>query len=303
MEHKEFRTKLISHIENLLAKKVVATSTPPQGMTSQVFFIKLDNGAEYAVKYGEDAMNDVPALKLIGEKKVDIPIPKLIGHFVFEEVPVIVLQKISFPLLDSIPVAQMARYIPSMVRTLQSLHQVKSDSPRLLMEPESTKTWKQMLLATFEGETFDWQEVASRVGVDKDLILHSVDKIISRINKAELPNSDFALLHTDFNQRNLFVDPDRDVITGVIDWEEAMFGDPIFDFARVRMYIWHFNLGPAVENAYYAQLNYSPAERERDHLYWLFRVVQYLGWYSEELNEFNTGRIKLHQAFLREYDW
>lgn len=82
-----------------------------------------------------------------------------------------------------------------------------------------------------------------------------------------------------------------------------MYGDPIYDFARVRMYIWHFNLKPQTLNSYYTALNLTPAERNYEEIYMLVRIIEYLAYYSEELNEFNTGRIKLHQEFLKNYNW
>lgn len=299
-----FQTRLAKYIEETLSKKVIGIKTPPQGMTSKVFFVELEDKSEYAIKYGEDAMNDVPAFELIEKQNLEVPVPKLIKHFVFEETPVVILEKVEYPLLDSIEVSEMARYIPSMIETQKKLHTIKREKPGLLTEPDSTKTWKEMMLSIFvPGGEFDWEEVASREGVDGALILESVKKMIEKINNTKFQESDFSLLHTDYNQRNLFVDPNSDQITGIIDWEEGMFGDPLYDLARIRMYIWHFDLGDKVVEDYYKLLNYTEEQKKLEELYWLSRVIQYLGWYSEELNEFNTGRIKLHQDFLRNYKW
>ena len=82
-----------------------------------------------------------------------------------------------------------------------------------------------------------------------------------------------------------------------------MFGDPIYDFARVRMYIWHFNLDDNILRQYYELVAFTHEEKNREELYWLSRVIEYLAYYSEELNDFNLGRIKLHQEFLRQYEW
>lgn len=303
MTANSFINDLIHEIEKQLNVKVVDTNTPPQGMTSQVFFVAIDNGDEYAIKYGEDAMKDVPAFELISEKNVSIPVPKLITSFVFEEIPVVILEKVEYPLLETVSVNEMAKYIPSMVKNLKKLHEIKSDKPGLLTEQGSTRTWKEMMLSIFNGGDFDWQEVASREGVDGQLILDSVEKIITKINTTDLPETLFSFLHTDFNQRNLFVDPNGSEITGIIDWEEAMFGDPLYDLARVRMYIWHFDLGEEVVENYYKLLGYTEEQKKIEELYWLSRVIQYLGWYSEELHEFNVGRIKLHQGYLRNYKW
>ncbi len=303
MKNNNFVNKLIKEIETQLKLKVLNTSIPPQGMSSKVFFIKTGNKEEYAIKYGEDAMKDVPAFELISEKNVSIPVPKLITSFIFEEIPVVILEKVEYPLLETVAVNEMAKYIPSMVKNLKKLHEIKSDKPGLLTEPGSIRTWKEMMVSIFNGGDFDWQEVASREGVDGQLILDSVEKIITKINTTDLPETQFSFLHTDFNQRNLFVDPNGDEITGIIDWEEAMFGDPLYDLARVRMYIWHFDLGDEVVENYYKLLCYTEEQKKVEELYWLSRVIQYLGWYSEELNEFNMGRIKLHQDYLRNYKW
>lgn len=290
---------LIKYIEKNIGLKISSTKIPPQGMSSSVFFISSDDNKEYAVKYGKDAMNDVPALELISKEQIDIPIGKLYKAFKFEDLEVIILEKINYPLLETVSRSEIEKYIPSMIENLKKLHQVKSLKPGLLTEPESNKTWKQMILSKFDGTDFNWEQVSNRKGLDKDLILLSVRKVIDKINKANLNLKNFSLLHTDFNQRNLFVDPNNNKITGIIDWEEAMFGDPIFDFARVRMYIWHFNLDNNVIENYYKLMNYNSDQRELEELYWLIRVIEYLAWYSEDLNEFNVSRIKLHQDFLR----
>lgn len=94
-----------------------------------------------------------------------------------------------------------------------------------------------------------------------------------------------------------------DEIAAIVDWGEAMFGDPIYDFARVRMYIWHFDLGNTVLENYYGLVSFTLEQKQLEELYWLSRIIEYLAYYSEILNEFNTGRIKMHEDFLRNYRW
>jgi aminoglycoside phosphotransferase (APT) family kinase protein len=194
---------------------------------------------------------------------------------------------------------EMPRYIPSMVENLHRLHSIKSQKSGLLTDPQTKNTWKEMMLSIFNGESINWNEVANRDSLDKDLIIKSVAKVMNKIENTEFNDKDYSLLHTDFNQRNLFVDPNGEQITGIIDWEDAMFGDPIYDFARIRMLIWHFDLGEETIKKYYDLINYTPKQKKLEDLYWLSRVIQYLAWYSEELTEFNLGRIKLHQDYLR----
>lgn len=180
MDSLRFQEKLIAHIENEFKFKIVSVEIPLQGMSSSVFFIKTSDGKEYAVKYGVDAMKDVPVLDLISKEHIDIPVPALLGSLVFEQVPVVILERMPFPLLESVPVEEMSKYIPSMIENLRKLHTIKSISPRLLSEPNSKKTWKDMMLAIFDGNEFDWNEIANREGLDKDLVLTSVKKMIQK---------------------------------------------------------------------------------------------------------------------------
>lgn len=304
MDTQQFKERLIAHIgrEYGLSEESAEASVPPQGMSSSVFFVTLSDGTECAVKYGSHAMKDAPALELIANANIGLPIPTLVASFMFEDMPVVILKKIDFPLLDTVAVSDMHLYVPSMVETLNKLHRITSTTAGPLGNMDN-KTWEDILLSIFDGTDFDWQEVANREGLERDLILRSVEAIKKRIESMPLNLSNYSLLHTDFNQRNLFVNPADQTIAAIIDWEEAMFGDPIYDFARVRMYLWHFNQSDAVIDRYYKLVNFTPEQKDLEELYWLTRVIQYLAWYSEDLNEFSRGRIKLHQDYLRAYEW
>jgi aminoglycoside phosphotransferase (APT) family kinase protein len=303
---KDFQEKIISKVEEYLKTKIVDTKIPPQGMDSKVFFVTDDDGKEYAIKcYARESSGDMLALKLLEENKIDIPVPKVLGVFTFENEQVAILEKINFPLLDSLPVDQMSRCIPSMVNNLKKIHEVKSDKTGFLTEINKGSSWKEVMLSKFTDASpdLDWKEIVTREGLDSKLLLDSVENIIKKIERTDFIDKDYSLLHTDFNQRNLFVNPDSDEIAAIIDWGETMFGDPIYDFARVRMYIWHFNLSDETLKKYYELLSFTLEQEQLEELYWLSRVIEYLAYYSEELNEFNRGRIKMHQDFLRAYKW
>ncbi len=305
MPPQDFQKRVVAYIESEYNSgfPLKSLELPPQGMSSSVFFITLSNGIDCAVKYGTNAMKDVPALELITKKQIDIPVPALIASFIFEDVPVIILKRINFPLLESVPVGEMPLYVPSMVKNLKELHKIQSEIPGLLAHKKDGETWKGIMLSIFDGGDMDWNEVAARKSLDGGLVLASVTKIKKKIGDTVFDLKEYSLLHTDFNQRNLFVNPESHEISGIVDWEDAMFGDPIYDFARVRMYLWHFNFSEAAIHDYYDLMNFSADQKKLEDLYWLSRVIQYLAWYSEELTEFNVARIKLHQEYLRNYSW
>ncbi|MBU6214559.1 phosphotransferase [Patescibacteria group bacterium] len=293
-----FRSQLVTYLRTLLpAMGEANVSFPPQGMSSHVFFLTSGDTA-YAVKYGPDATKDVPTLTLIHECGTRVPVPEVVTEFVFESVPVLVMTCIQFPLLDTVAVTELPLYIPSMVSVMRKLHTITNPVPRVLSAAKDLPSWQEYLLAQFDGRTIDWTEVLDRPTLDRALVAEALARHHATLSTFELKLPEYALLHTDFNQRNLFVNSTTRSISGVIDWEDAVFGDPIYDFSRIRMLLWHFDLPDSVVRTYDELMRYTDAEHRRERLYWTGRVIQYLAWYSEEDTPFNTARIALHQKYL-----
>jgi len=303
MERLSKNRDFMKTIEKNLDIKINTIKTPPQGMDSEVFFISDNKDNEYVIKASNGAKADAQAYRLISDNKVKIPVPKLLGEFHFQGSNVVLLEKITYPLLESVPVSEMGKYIPSMIKNLKLIHQIKSSRSGYITDENEQRNWKEFLLSKFDNtdKYLNWEVISQREGLDSDLVLKSVKVLLEELSNTEMVNDNYSFLHTDFNQRNLFVNPKNNQIAGIIDWGESMFGDPIYDFSRLRMYIWHFNLGEEVIQNYYEEMKYTEQEKRLDTLYWLSRVIEYLAYYSEELTEFNVGRIKLHEDFLREY--
>lgn len=292
-------------IEKIIHATIIDNSLPEQGMDNQVIQITDQSGKEYMIKIGEEVMNDVRALELIQEHAIHISVPKIFGYFINQSCVVLILEKIQFPLLKSVPIESFHWYIDSMLEQLQTLHLITLDKPGLLVAPEDNKSWKELLLFRYSGKHpwFDWESIANRKGVQKEIVLYAVRRIYQLIQHSDFPQKTNSLLHTDFNQRNLFVNPKTRTISGIIDWTEAMFGDPLYDFARVRLFIWHFDLQNHAKENYFHHLQLTDEEKIREQIYFLSLMLDYITWYSEIKNEFNDARLKLHQQFLKDYKW
>jgi aminoglycoside phosphotransferase (APT) family kinase protein len=297
--------KIIQKVQEILAIKVVNVQIPKQGMDGTVFIIRDENGDEYAVKYSNNAFNDVLSLELIKKNNLQIPVPKLYGHFPFEKGTVVILEKINFPLLETVPQDKQHTYINSMLANLNKIHSIKSSTAGLLNSQDRSLSWKEWLLFKYSDDHpwFRWKEIMAREGVNSDLIKSSVGNIRKKIQEIELKLDIYSFLHTDFNQRNLFVNPETDEIAAIVDWGEAMFGDPLYDFARIRMYIWHFKLKNNTLEDYYKFLQLTSEEEKREDLYLVSQVLDYIASYSEYTDDFNKSRLQLHQDFLKEYQW
>jgi len=282
--------EIIKYIEeNFGFGKVVGEPIfPKQGMSSAVFFLEFEDNLEVAVKYGNNVKKDFDFLSLISENKNKVPVPKVFGYFEIGKTQIILLEKINGVLLGEIEKEYLLEYFSEIKNTLDELHKIKKENVN----------WKEYLLNIFNGKTLDWEEVSKRKLLDGELVKISVENILNKINKLDFPVQKFSLLHTDFNQRNLMVNINEKKIVGVIDWEEATFGDPLYDFARFKLHLWHREVEEKCVQDFLNLLNLNEEEINKMNLYFNIFVLQYLAYYSEKENEFNLSRISKHQDYL-----
>lgn len=303
MNNTIIQNKIINYVEKKIHIKIKNIQIPKLGMDNNVLIIIDENKREFVIKYGFNVSNDILAFKIIKKSAFKIPIPKLLINFNINGISVIVMEKINFPLLEEITQKKHYIIVPSMIANLKKIHSIKSNVPGLLNSLNKSETWQNIILSRYSGKHpwYNWNKIVNREGVNKKIIENSIKYIIEEIKRIEFPEKLYSLLHTDFNQRNLFINPTTLQIASIIDWSEAMFGDPLYDFARVRMYILHFNLGENVLSNYYKILNLNIEEKKREALYFVSQMVDYIAWYSEAKNNFNDSRLRLHQNYLKKY--
>ena len=93
------------------------------------------------------------------------------------------------------------------------------------------RSWHDYLTSVSDPSFYDWPSTASVVGEDR------VAPLLTRmLALAERCPEVRRLVHGDFGSNNVFSDgvfSDNCCITGVIDWSEAMVGDPLYDVANI----------------------------------------------------------------------
>lgn len=109
-------------------------------------------------------------------------------------------------------------------------------------------TWRDFLAAAIENETAgfyrDWHALYRDAALERD-VYEYVYRHMLRLTAA-CPE-DRALLHCDYHFENILADGGR--ITGVIDWGNSCYGDPLYDVAWVGW--WAEIADPAVLRARY----------------------------------------------------
>ncbi len=300
----ETQKQIIIKVEELFKVNIIDLQISKRGLDGEVLLAADAKGNEFAIKFGVNAINDVIAFNLIKESKLDLPVPKMLGYFSFYNKTVVIMGEINFPLLESISTEDRAKYIGSMIANLNKIHLIKSNIAGHINNQNNKMSWKEFLLFKYSGKDpqFNWDEISYRDGVDAKLIKESIRAIIKKIENQVFLDTTYSLLHTDFSQRNLFVNPKSNEIAGIVDWGDAVFGDPLYDFARVRMFIWHSNLKNDALEVYYKLLGLTNEEKNLEELYLLSQIIDYIAWFSAVKNDFIVSKLNLHQDFLRAYN-
>jgi aminoglycoside phosphotransferase (APT) family kinase protein len=122
-------------------------------------------------------------------------------------------------------------------------------------------TWRQAFLAMFENLLQD--------GLDKHVVLPLEYAALRRHVEAVSPALDDVrapqLVHWDLWDGNIFVEPKTGSIMGIIDFERALWGDPLMEFQYRTL-----EITPAFEAAYGGSLLDSPTALARRTLYNLY---------------------------------
>lgn len=87
-------------------------------------------------------------------------------------------------------------------------------------------TWREFLINVTDRERYDWPAIGTHLNTDR---LNRLLDLVADLSQ-DCPEVRH-LVHGDFGSNNVLTDQDR--ITGVIDWSEALFGDPLYDVANI----------------------------------------------------------------------
>lgn len=145
------------------------------------------------------------------------------------------------------------------------LHQVNAISGPYFGYPalasRGYRSWRQAFLAMFEDLLQDGLEKYVVLPVEYGTLRRQVEAAASALDDVHTPQ----LVHWDLWDGNIFVDPKTGLITGLIDFERALWGDPLMEFQYRTLAI-----SPAFESGYGVSLLDAPSARIRRTLYNLY---------------------------------
>lgn len=254
---------------------------PDAGADHVVVLVTTAAGERLVIKAGPEADVDAFVLILLADHRVNVP--KLIAQAPLSRQPtassLIVMTAVEGTLLADID-HHPHRYLRPLFDEMRKVHQVTTTSgagPVLAVERGSQSSWQEYLLSVLTGrdQEFRWSEIARHPDVDGPVLLRALEVAAARAQDLVFP-SPLSLLHGDLNPYNVFVIDGA--IAGIIDWSYARYGDPLFDFARLRMNP-IVRSHPSALQEYRSLLNLSVEEARREVFYYGVNLLEYVNWY------------------------
>jgi aminoglycoside phosphotransferase (APT) family kinase protein len=122
-------------------------------------------------------------------------------------------------------------------------------------------TWREAFLAMFEDLLQDGSDKQVVLPLDYATLRRQVEAVAPALDDVRVPQ----LVHWDLWDGNIFVEPKTGQITGIIDFERALWGDPLMEFQYRTL-----EITPAYESGYGLSLLDSPTALVRRTLYNLY---------------------------------
>lgn len=122
-------------------------------------------------------------------------------------------------------------------------------------------TWRAAFLAMFDNLLADGSDRNVVLPLGYDALRRRVEAVAPVLDEVRTPQ----LVHWDLWDGNIFVDPKTGLITGLIDFERALWGDPLMEFQYRTL-----EISPAYESGYGTALLDAPAAVARRTLYNLY---------------------------------
>ncbi|MEU6111375.1 aminoglycoside phosphotransferase family protein [Streptomyces albidoflavus] len=294
---------LPSPVPSTLAPRLVRTlygdrATEPRplasGAWSQAYALTLD-GAEVVLRvgaHGGDFAKDEVVARLAGP---GLPVPPVLARGEAEGWAYAVSGRVRGTALDDLTGDAVARTLPSLLRALDAVARVDlaGTSGYGIWAPDGHAphaSWAEALLAIGDEtpRVPGWRAAL----IDSGFGLGQVEAGLSALAALTpyLPD-ERRLIHGDLLSRNVLAD--EDAITGVLDWGNALYGDPLYDAAwLLHWWPWYPGWRPGDLHgallAHWHGVGAAPGRlRERLHAYLLHIALDALAYcaYRERWDE------------------
>lgn len=294
-------SRILQHAKEELKRDLILVLENKKGNRNTVITVN-DGKNDLIVKAGLDVETDYLALSILNE--IGFPSPKVLSYSSYHSTGincgVVIMSKLAGTQVRSLSPERRSQAVSNLIDELEKLRMCKSvggaGSIKIVSNVESL-SWKEYL-----GKVIDEAERDLKISNPTDSTILVDWKTISsaigliRPDIANLPNDlELNLLHNDLNLTNCIATAEQFV--GIVDWSDAIYGDWLYDLARLRMNLEQSRDEYSLE-AYRLKVRINPEETKRERLYYLCRLIEYLGIYRKYGNDhwFNRNQQLLLEA-------
>lgn len=264
--------------------------------------LTVNNGDQYLIiKAGSNTETDYLALNLLRDLR--FPSPTLVAYSgVSNGYGLIIMSKLDGIQAQNLPLTERFPIVSDLIDKLDKLRELKSAEGagelKNLRKGEGL-TWAAYLNQVLDQAKKNLMEnnQINKDSINWNLIRESTKFIDMGIEN--LPTDlELNLLHNDLNLANCIVPPIGGSLLGIVDWSDAIYGEHLYDLSRLRMNLEQSSDEKSLK-VYDSKLEGDEGVRNREQLYYLCRLIEYLGIYGKYGNErwFNRNQQLLSAIF------
>jgi aminoglycoside phosphotransferase len=291
--------QVLEHARKIVGQDLLLVTENKRGSRSLVLTVN-NSRHDFVIKAGPDTETDYFVLNLLHDLR--FPSPTLIAYSdIHNDYGLVIMSKLSGIQARNLPLTERFHVVSALMDEMGKLKICKSDSGAGEIKKVCRgrgSTWTGYL-----NQVLDRAEEDLRANnlINKDLVdwksIQTATELI-RIGIENLPTDlDLCLLHNDLNLANCIVTPVESNLLGVVDWSDAIYGEQLYDFSRLKMNLEQSNDEESLR-IYKSKLAINGEESGREQLYYLCRLVEYLGIYGKYGSEhwFNRNQQLLSQT-------
>ena len=256
-----------------------------EGFFNAAYHIKLNDGFQCVLKiapppnlpilrYEKNIIQaEVETLRMV-KANTDMPVPKVI--FYKENHPQLNSPFFCMDYIDGIPLHKFREKLDpkeqfeidqSCGYYLKQMNQIHNQAFGCLAFPEASHLpWASVFEKLLQDVLQDGQDAGVKLPLSDSAFVEQIHQHSDALNQVKIPS----LVHWDLWDGNIFIDPKTKQVNGIIDFERALWADPLME-----VNFGAFGINHAFLKGYGKEFPFTPSEQERHTLYniYLFLIM------------------------------
>lgn len=270
------------HLEETFGPGVASVEPVPSGQISRGFFFEVD-GRGLVARFSGPGMGFLLRKdQLVSSRLVanGIPVPVFVRIDDIGEHTCAVTERIDGQPLDNLTPDEYAALLPELIRLLDVIHGsdvggLKGYGSIDAHGGGAYPTWSASMASIAEEEAQDDERLIAETVLEGDLLERLCRELTDLL---PICPEERRLVHADYAFDNVLALGGR--ITAVLDWSNAMYGDSLFDVARLAMLQPEHDFAGRFEHYYRTEGRDVTAYRERLRCYACYNAIDMLRFYA-----------------------